>query len=156
MRSTRILVATLALTLIGASTGQSMALVTTSLPHSLGWNADASQPDLIKIAQKKPAAKGKSKSPARTTAKSPKKPSPTAKKKATPNVNARKVNNVRIVKRPGGWRGRHWGATVFGVTLGTIIIVAANTPPPLPDPSLCWTWTNSALTQGYWYYCVEE
>jgi hypothetical protein len=73
------------------------------------------------------------------------------------NVNVNKnVNvdrNARVVRRPGGWRGAHWGAVVAGVTLGTIIVVAANTAPPPPDPSLCWTWTNEALTEGYWYYC---
>ncbi|QDG77609.1 hypothetical protein [Labrenzia sp. PHM005] len=69
------------------------------------------------------------------------------------NVNVNVNRNVRVVRRPVGWRGAHWGAIVFGVTLGTIIVVAANTPPPPPDPSLCWTWTNDALTEGYWYYC---
>ncbi len=66
----------------------------------------------------------------------------------------RNVNvNVRVVHRGYGWRGARWGAVVFGVTLGTAIIVAANTPPYPPDPSMCWTWSNSALTRGYWYYC---
>jgi hypothetical protein len=71
------------------------------------------------------------------------------------NVN-RNVNrnvNVSVKHRGYGWRGARWGAVVFGVTLGTAIIVAANTPPYPPDPSLCWTWSNSALTSGYWYYC---
>ena len=62
-------------------------------------------------------------------------------------------HHVNVRHRHHGWRGRHWGAVVFGVTLGTAIIVAANTPPYPPDPSLCWTWSNSALTRGYWYYC---
>jgi hypothetical protein len=61
--------------------------------------------------------------------------------------------NVRVKHRGYGWRGARWGAVVFGVTLGTAIIVAANTPPYPPDPSLCWTWNNAALTEGYWYYC---
>ncbi|MGI9372080.1 MAG: hypothetical protein ACR2OJ_06250 [Hyphomicrobiales bacterium] len=71
------------------------------------------------------------------------------------NVN-RNVNrnvNVNVRTRPYGWRGARWGAVAFGVTMGAVIVVAANTPPLAPDPSLCWTWTNSALTQGYWYYC---
>ena len=71
------------------------------------------------------------------------------------NVN-RNVNrnvNVSVRTRPYGWRGARWGAVAFGVTMGAIIVVAANTPPPPPDPSLCWTWANSALTEGYWYYC---
>ena len=65
------------------------------------------------------------------------------------NVNV----NVTVKHRGRGWRGARWGAVVFGVTLGTAIIVAANTPPYPPDLSLCWTWTNASLTRGYWYYC---
>lgn len=60
-----------------------------------------------------------------------------------------------IVRHPHGWRGAHWGAVIAGVTLGAIIATAANAPPPPPSPDLCWTWTNSARTQGYWYYCSE-
>jgi hypothetical protein len=60
----------------------------------------------------------------------------------------------RIVYHPRGWRGARWGAVVAGVTLGTVIAVAANTPPPRPAPELCWTWTNKARTHGYWYYCT--
>ncbi|MEM5584109.1 hypothetical protein WNZ15_16725 [Roseibium sp. AS2] len=73
------------------------------------------------------------------------------------NVNNTTVNrnvNVNVVNRPRGWHGQYWGAAVFGVTLGTLIVVAANTPPPAPDPTLCWTWSNSAMTEGYWYYCT--
>lgn len=68
-------------------------------------------------------------------------------------VNISRSTNVTVKHRSYGWRGRHWGRVVFGVTLGTAIIVAANTPPYPPDPSLCWTWNNAALTSGYWYYC---
>ncbi|MEJ8476502.1 hypothetical protein [Roseibium algae] len=75
------------------------------------------------------------------------------------NVNNTTINrnvNVNVVKRPSGWHGQYWGRAVFGITLGTIIIVAANTPPPPPDPTLCWTWSNSALTEGFWYYCTGD
>jgi len=58
-----------------------------------------------------------------------------------------------IVTHPPGWRGARWGAVVAGITLGTIIVVAANSAPPPPAEGLCWTWTNAARTQGYWYYC---
>lgn len=58
-----------------------------------------------------------------------------------------------VVVRPPRWRGAYWGAVVAGVTLGTIIVVAANAAPPPPSPDLCWTWTNAARTHGYWYYC---
>lgn len=67
------------------------------------------------------------------------------------NVNRRHHGHVRHHHH--GWRGARWGAVAFGVTMGTIIVVAANSPPYPPDPSLCWTWSNSALTRGYWYYC---
>lgn len=73
------------------------------------------------------------------------------------NVNRntnRNVNvNVNVRHRGYGWRGTRWGVVVFGVTMGTIIVVAANTPPPPPHSTLCWTWSNAALTKGYWYYC---
>lgn len=58
-----------------------------------------------------------------------------------------------IRSRARNWRGRYWGRVAFGVTLGAIIVVAANSVPVAPDPSLCWTWTNDGLTRGYWYYC---
>lgn len=58
-----------------------------------------------------------------------------------------------VAVHPPRWRGAFWGAVVAGVTLGTIVAVAANTPPPPPSPDLCWTWTNAARTRGYWYYC---
>jgi hypothetical protein len=84
-----------------------------------------------------------------------KRPSGSGKAKPNKNVN-RNVNrnvNVNVRTRGRGWRGARWGAVAFGVTMGAIIIVAANTPPYPPDDSLCWTWSNASLTKGYWYYC---
>ena len=69
------------------------------------------------------------------------------------NVNINRNVNVTVKHRGYGWRGARWGAVAFGVTMGAIITVAASTPPPPPHSSLCWTWTNSAKTTGYWYYC---
>lgn len=69
------------------------------------------------------------------------------------NKNVNRNVNVNVRTRGYGWRGARWGAVAFGVTMGAVIVVAANTPPYPPDPSLCWTWSNAALTQGYWYYC---
>ena len=69
------------------------------------------------------------------------------------NANININRNVNVTVRDYGWRGARWGAVAFGVTMGTVIVVAANTPPPPPHPTLCWTWTNAALTKGYWYYC---
>jgi hypothetical protein len=69
------------------------------------------------------------------------------------NKNVNRNVNVNVRTRGYGWRGARWGAVAFGVTMGAIIVVAANYPPYPPDPSLCWTWGNAALTNGYWYYC---
>jgi hypothetical protein len=69
------------------------------------------------------------------------------------NRNVNRNVNVNVRHRGRGWRGARWGAVAFGVTMGAVIVVVANTPPYPPDPSLCWTWNNSALTRGYWYYC---
>ena len=75
------------------------------------------------------------------------------------NVNVhRNVNvnrNVRVgvgvgVVRP--WvRRPYFGTVVAGVALGTLI--AATAVPVAPAPNLCWYWTNSSQTQGYWDYC---
>jgi hypothetical protein len=50
------------------------------------------------------------------------------------------------------YRPAYWGRVVAGVTLGTIIVV--NAVPPAPAPDLCWYWTTSGQTQGYWDYCT--
>lgn len=53
-------------------------------------------------------------------------------------------------------RRRYWGRVVGGIALGaTIAATTAGRVPPPPAAGLCWTWTNTARTQGYWYYCVE-
>src|SRR2546421_460471 len=49
------------------------------------------------------------------------------------------------VRRP------YFGTVVAGVTLGTII--AATTMPAAPADNVCWSWTNSSHTRGYWDYC---
>jgi hypothetical protein len=53
------------------------------------------------------------------------------------------------------WRPRpHYGRVFGGVVLGTIIAAAvAGSVPAAPAPDLCWYWTNSWQTQGYWDYC---
>jgi hypothetical protein len=45
----------------------------------------------------------------------------------------------------------YYGAIIAGVTLGTV--VAANTVPPSPSFDLCWYWSNTAKTRGYWDFC---
>ena len=111
-------------------------------------------------AQRKSGGKRPSSGPKKTPSKSPgAKPSPAAKpgpgsgSGGNKNVNVNRNVNVTVKHRGRGWRGTRWGAVVFGVTLGTLIVVAARKPPPAPDPSLCWTWNDDAQTKGYWYYC---
>ena len=99
-------------------------------------------------AKRKPGASSRSRGARPST-----RPSAGRKKKPGRDVNVNRNVNVNVRHHHHGWRGARWGAVVFGVTLGTAIVVAANTPPYPPDPSLCWTWSNSALTRGYWYYC---
>jgi hypothetical protein len=65
------------------------------------------------------------------------------------NVGARSVAVVRPVRR---WvRRPYYGTVVAGVTLGTII--AATAVPPAPSSEVCWYWSNSSHSQGYWDYC---
>jgi hypothetical protein len=52
------------------------------------------------------------------------------------------------VRRP------YYGTVVAGVALGTVVAVtAAATAPRAPSSNLCWYWSNSAQTRGYWDYC---
>jgi|HubBroStandDraft_6_1064221.scaffolds.fasta_scaffold161305_1 hypothetical protein len=79
------------------------------------------------------------------------------------NVNIdRNVNINRNIARVGvggvavgavrPWvRRPYFGTVVAGVALGTII--AATTIPPAPSSGLCWYWSNSSRTRGYWDYC---
>lgn len=62
------------------------------------------------------------------------------------------VAPVRPVPAVRPW---YWGSVVAGVTIGTIITVAAvNSVPKAPSPELCWYWSDSSKTRGYWNYCV--
>lgn len=74
------------------------------------------------------------------------------------NINVNKNVNVnRGVGRVGVAAVRPWvrrpyyGTVVAGVALGTIIAVSSI--PPAPSSDLCWYWSNSSQTQGYWDYC---
>jgi hypothetical protein len=59
---------------------------------------------------------------------------------------------VRPVRR---WvRRPYYGTVVAGVALGTLI--AATTIPAAPSPDLCWYWSNSSQSQGYWDYCQPQ
>ena len=52
-------------------------------------------------------------------------------------------------------RPAYWGSVVAGVTIGAVVTAAAvNSAPRAPSPDLCWFWTDSSRTRGYWNYCV--
>ena len=62
------------------------------------------------------------------------------------------VAPVRPVPAVRPW---YWGRVVAGVTIGTVIAVAAvNSVPKAPSPELCWFWSDATKTRGYWNYCV--
>lgn len=62
------------------------------------------------------------------------------------------VSPVRPVPPVRPW---YWGRVVAGVTIGTIVTVAAvNSVPRAPSPELCWFWSDASKTRGYWSYCV--
>jgi hypothetical protein len=48
-------------------------------------------------------------------------------------------------------RQPYYGTIMDGVPLGTVM--AANTVPPAPSFDLCWYWSNTPRTRGYWDYC---
>ena len=50
-------------------------------------------------------------------------------------------------------RKKYFGRIVAGVTLGVVIVTAANAAPRRPESDLCWYWANTSRTKGYWDYC---
>lgn len=72
------------------------------------------------------------------------------------NVNVN-VNRTRVVARPvRGWVPRpYYGTIVGGIALGTVIAATAvGVAPAPPAANMCWFWSDSAMSQGYWDYCV--
>jgi hypothetical protein len=62
------------------------------------------------------------------------------------------VGRVAVVRPIRPWvRRPYYGTVVAGVALGTIIV--ASTIPPAPSSDVCWYWSNSSRTRGYWDYC---
>lgn len=62
------------------------------------------------------------------------------------------VAPVRPVPAVRPW---YWGRVVAGVTIGTVIAAtAAAVAPTPPSPELCWFWSDSTKTKGYWDYCA--
>jgi hypothetical protein len=62
------------------------------------------------------------------------------------------VNSTEVVRPVRPWvQQPYYGSRFDGVVLGTV--VAANTVPTSPSVDLCWYWSNSARTRGYWDFC---
>lgn len=73
-------------------------------------------------------------------------------------VDRRRTNvvNRRVVRPVRPWVRRPWyGRVVAGVALGSVIwATTAGIAPAAPSSDLCWYWSNSSKTRGYWDYCV--
>jgi hypothetical protein len=62
------------------------------------------------------------------------------------------VKSPEVVRPVRPWvRQPYYGSVFDGVTLGTII--AATAVPTSPSLDLCWYWSNSLQTRGYWDFC---
>jgi hypothetical protein len=62
------------------------------------------------------------------------------------------VKSTEIVRPVRPWvQQPYYGSRFDGVVLGTV--VAANTVPTSPSLDLCWYWSSSARTRGYWDFC---
>jgi hypothetical protein len=71
---------------------------------------------------------------------------------ATPKRTAVAVNATEVARPVRPWvQQPYYGSRFDGVVLGSV--VAANTVPTSPSVDLCWYWSNSARTRGYWDFC---
>jgi hypothetical protein len=62
------------------------------------------------------------------------------------------VKSSEVVRPVRPWvQQPYYGSRFDGVVLGTV--VAANTAPMSPSLDLCWYWSSSARTRGYWDFC---
>ncbi len=62
------------------------------------------------------------------------------------------VKSTAVVRPVRPWvQQPYYGAVFDGVTLGAVI--AANAVPTSPSVDLCWYWSNSSKTRGYWDFC---
>jgi hypothetical protein len=62
------------------------------------------------------------------------------------------VKFTAVVRPVRPWVPQPYYGTVFdGVTLGAVI--AATAVPTSPSIDLCWYWSNSSQTRGYWDFC---
>jgi hypothetical protein len=62
------------------------------------------------------------------------------------------VKSTTVVRPVRPWvQQPYYGAVFDGVTLGAVI--AANTVPTSRSIDVCWYWSNSSKTRGYWDFC---
>ena len=62
------------------------------------------------------------------------------------------VKSTAVVRPVRPWvQQPYYGARFDGVTLGAVI--AANAVPTSQSIDLCWYWSNSSKTRGYWDFC---
>jgi hypothetical protein len=62
------------------------------------------------------------------------------------------AKSTEVVRPVRPWvRQPYYGSVFDGVTLGAII--AATAVPTSPSFDLCWYWSNSSQTRGYWDFC---
>ena len=62
------------------------------------------------------------------------------------------VKSTAVVRPVRPWVPQpYYGAVFDGVTLGAVM--AATAAPRSPSIDLCWYWSNSAQTRGYWDFC---
>jgi hypothetical protein len=62
------------------------------------------------------------------------------------------VKSTAVVRPIRPWVPQPYYGTVFdGVTLGAVI--AATVVPTSPSIDVCWYWSNSSETRGYWDFC---
>jgi hypothetical protein len=62
------------------------------------------------------------------------------------------VKSTAVVRPVRPWVPQpYYGAVFDGVTLGAVM--AATAVPTSPSIDLCWYWSNSSQTRGYWDFC---
>jgi len=62
------------------------------------------------------------------------------------------VKSTAVVRPVRPWVPQpYYGAAFDGVTLGAVM--AATAVPTSPSIDLCWYWSNSFQTRGYWDFC---
>jgi hypothetical protein len=62
------------------------------------------------------------------------------------------VRTPVVVRPVRPWiRQPYYGTIIDGVPIGTV--VAANAVPTAPSFDLCWYWSNTPKTRGYWDFC---